>query len=200
MSPWAACRLIQEHSGIDTVLHFPTRGRNLLRVQGDLLAAHALGIRNVFVCMGDPTALGDHPEAASDTDVAPTGLIALITQAFNHGKDRAGASIGEATRFLAGTPNGPCNWDPAGIRHEFTIAYTVIDCTASNWDCWIYAYTYAPDWSSYEYVYFHCPVGTSTVLDWTALQSSSGPSCRSTRPTSRDLLSLRKIWVNVIAS
>jgi methionine synthase / methylenetetrahydrofolate reductase(NADPH) len=102
MSPWAACRLIQEHTGIDTVLHFPTRGRNLLRVQGDLLAAHALGIRNVFVCMGDPTAIGDYPEAASDADVAPSGLIALITQAFNRGTDRSGASIGEATRFLVG--------------------------------------------------------------------------------------------------
>ena len=54
MSPWAACRLIQEQVGIETVLHFPTRGRNLLRLQGDLLAVHALGIRNLFVCLGDP--------------------------------------------------------------------------------------------------------------------------------------------------
>ena len=48
MSPWAACRLIQEHVRIETVLHFPTRGRNLLRLQGDLLGVHALGIRNLF--------------------------------------------------------------------------------------------------------------------------------------------------------
>ena len=63
MSPWAVCSLIQRKVGIETTLHFPTRGRNLLRVQGDLLAAHALGVRNVFVVMGDPTAIGDYPDA-----------------------------------------------------------------------------------------------------------------------------------------
>ena len=73
MSPWAVCRLIEEQARIETVLHFPTRGRNLLRVQGDLLAAHALGIRNVFVVMGDPTAIGDYPEAMDDYDLLPSG-------------------------------------------------------------------------------------------------------------------------------
>src|SRR5581483_669853 len=53
MSPWAVCHLIQDRLKMETVLHFPTRGRNLLRVQGDLLAAHALNVRNLFVVMGD---------------------------------------------------------------------------------------------------------------------------------------------------
>jgi homocysteine S-methyltransferase len=61
MSPWAVCDLLHHQVGVDTTLHFPTRGRNLLRVQGDLLAAHALGIRNVFVVMGDPTAIATTP-------------------------------------------------------------------------------------------------------------------------------------------
>jgi methionine synthase / methylenetetrahydrofolate reductase(NADPH) len=73
MSPWAVCELVQREFGIETVLHFPTRGRNLLRVQGDLLAAHALGIRNVFVVMGDPTAIGDYPEAMDNYDLVPSG-------------------------------------------------------------------------------------------------------------------------------
>lgn len=102
MSPWAACHLIQQEAAIPTVLHFPTRGRNLLRIQGDLLAAHALGIRNVFVCMGDPTAIGDYPQAADHADVSPSGLIGLIAQNLNRGRDRSGASIGEATRFTVG--------------------------------------------------------------------------------------------------
>src|SRR3970040_2878205 len=63
MSPWAVCDLIQRRVNVETTLHFPTRGRNLLRVQGDLLAAHALGIRNVLVIMGDPTSIGDYPES-----------------------------------------------------------------------------------------------------------------------------------------
>jgi methionine synthase I (cobalamin-dependent)/5,10-methylenetetrahydrofolate reductase len=102
MSPWAPARLIHEHVGIDTVLHFPTRGRNLLRLQGDLLAAHALGIRNLFVCLGDPARIGDYPAATDNVDVVPTGLLELVTGSLNHGKDRAGESIGEPTSFVCG--------------------------------------------------------------------------------------------------
>lgn len=103
MSPWAVCNLLQQQIGIETVLHFPTRGRNLLRVQGDLLAAHALGVRNVFVVMGDPTAIGDYPNAADNYDVVPSGLIKLIKQGFNTGVDHAGSDIGQPTTFFAGT-------------------------------------------------------------------------------------------------
>ncbi len=102
MSPWAVCELIQRDVGIETTLHFPTRGRNLLRVQGDLLAAHALGIRNVFVVMGDPTSIGDYPEAMDDYDLVPSGLMKLISQRFNQGVDHAGSDIGQPTSFFVG--------------------------------------------------------------------------------------------------
>ncbi|HTG48676.1 MAG TPA: bifunctional homocysteine S-methyltransferase/methylenetetrahydrofolate reductase [Actinomycetota bacterium] len=107
MSAWAACRLVQEHVGVDTVLHFPTRGRNLLRLQGDLLGAHALGIRNLFVCLGDPVTIGDYPHGGDNVDVTATGLLALITEAFNTGVDRAGTSIGAPTSFFAGAAVAP---------------------------------------------------------------------------------------------
>jgi len=102
MSPWAVCELIQRDVGIETTLHFPTRGRNLLRVQGDLLASHALGIRNVFVVMGDPTSIGDYPEAMDDYDLVPSGLMKLIAQRFNQGVDHAGTDIGQPTSFFIG--------------------------------------------------------------------------------------------------
>ncbi|MBI4769961.1 MAG: bifunctional homocysteine S-methyltransferase/methylenetetrahydrofolate reductase [Chloroflexi bacterium] len=102
MSAWAVCHLIQREVKIETVLHFPTRGRNLLRVQGDLLAAHALGVRNLFVVMGDPTAVGDYPEAMDNYDVVPSGLIRLVKHNFNVGVDLGGSDIGGATSFLAG--------------------------------------------------------------------------------------------------
>ena len=102
MSPWAVCSLIQREFGIETVLHFPTRGRNLLRVQGDLLAAHAMDIRNVFVVMGDPTEIGDYPEAMDDFDLVPSGLIHLIKCGFNVGIDHAGVEIGQPTSFFVG--------------------------------------------------------------------------------------------------
>jgi methionine synthase / methylenetetrahydrofolate reductase(NADPH) len=102
MSPWAVCDLIQRTVNTETTLHFPTRGRNLLRVQGDLLAAHALGIRNVFVVMGDPTAIGDYPDAMDNYDLVPSGLIKLIKQNFNAGLDHAGTDIGQPTAFFVG--------------------------------------------------------------------------------------------------
>jgi homocysteine S-methyltransferase len=102
ISPWAVCQMIETRLGIETILHFPTRGRNLLRIQGDLLGAHALGIRNLFVCMGDPTRIGDYPDAMDNYDIVPSGLIRLIAQRMNAGVDQAGSSIGGATAFTVG--------------------------------------------------------------------------------------------------
>jgi 5,10-methylenetetrahydrofolate reductase len=116
MSPWAVCSLLQRRLNIETVLHFPTRGRNLLRVQGDLLAAHALDVRNVFVVMGDPTAIGDYPDAMDNYDLVPSGLIKLIKQGFNTGVDHAGADIGQPTSFFAGCA---LNLNPADWEAEF---------------------------------------------------------------------------------
>jgi len=102
MSAWAVCDIVQRRINVETTLHFPTRGRNLLRVQGDLLAAHSLGIRNVLVIMGDPTAIGDYPEAMDNYDLVPSGLIRLIKQGFNAGVDHSGTSIGQPTNFFVG--------------------------------------------------------------------------------------------------
>ena len=112
MSPWAVCHLIQTQLNLETVLHFPTRGRNILRVQGDLLAAHALNVRNIFVVMGDPTTIGEYPDAFNDYDVVPTGLIKLLKQGFNQGVDYGGAPLAQPTDFLVGcalnlTPTDP---------------------------------------------------------------------------------------------
>jgi homocysteine S-methyltransferase len=118
MSPWAVCELIQRDVGIETTLHFPTRGRNLLRVQGDLLAAHALGIRNVFVVMGDPTSIGDYPEAMDDYDLVPSGLMKLIAQRFNKGVDHAGSDIGQPTSFFVGAA---LNLMPKNLEREIKV-------------------------------------------------------------------------------
>ena len=115
MSAWAVCDVVQRQVGVETTLHFPTRGRNLLRVQGDLLAAHALGIRNVFVVMGDPTSIGDYPEAMDNYDLVPSGLIKLIKQGFNEGVDHSGTSIGQPTNFFVGAA---LNLSPQDIDNE----------------------------------------------------------------------------------
>jgi methionine synthase / methylenetetrahydrofolate reductase(NADPH) len=115
MSAWAVCDVVQRQVGVETTLHFPTRGRNLLRVQGDLLAAHALGIRNVFVVMGDPTSIGDYPEAMDNYDLVPSGLIKLIKQGFNAGVDHSGTSIGQPTNFFVGAALNLC---PPDVDNE----------------------------------------------------------------------------------
>ncbi|MEQ8674544.1 MAG: bifunctional homocysteine S-methyltransferase/methylenetetrahydrofolate reductase [Aggregatilineales bacterium] len=102
MSPWAVCHELHAQVGLETVLHFPTRGRNLLRIQGDLLAAHALDLRNLFVTMGDPTKIGDYPEAMDQYDIVPSKLIELIKTRMNDGMDMAGSSIGRPTAFTVG--------------------------------------------------------------------------------------------------
>ena len=102
MSAWAVAHLLQSQIGIETVLHFPTRGRNMLRVQGDLLASHALGLRNLFVVLGDPTRIGDFPDASDLNDVAPSRLIDVIKQGMNRGVDMAGNSIGKPSSFTVG--------------------------------------------------------------------------------------------------
>ena len=102
MSAWAVAHLLQTQIGIETVLHFPTRGRNMLRVQGDLLASHALGLRNLFVVMGDPTRIGDFPDASDVYDVAPSRLIDVIKGGMNQGVDMAGHSIGKPSNFTVG--------------------------------------------------------------------------------------------------
>jgi 5,10-methylenetetrahydrofolate reductase len=111
MSAWAVCDVVQRKIGVETTLHFPTRGRNLLRVQGDLLAAHAIGLRNVFVVMGDPTSIGDYPEATDNYDLVPSGLIKLIKQGFNMGLDHSGTSIGQPTSFFVGAALNLCPQD-----------------------------------------------------------------------------------------
>ncbi len=118
MSAWAAAYLVQKRVGLEAVLHFPTRGRNLLRIQGDLLAAHAMGIRNLFVTMGDPTRIGDYPEAMDSYDIVPTGLIQLIKQQFNQGVDKSGQSIDQPTSFVVGTA---LNLTPADPEREMKL-------------------------------------------------------------------------------
>jgi homocysteine S-methyltransferase len=128
MSPWACAYLIQQQVGIETILHFPTRGRNLLRVQGDLLASHALGVRNLFVVMGDPPQIGDYPEASDAQDLVPSGLLRLVHHSLNRGVDQAGNSIGQPTGFLAGCA---LNMGAADPDKEIGVLHKKLDAGAS---------------------------------------------------------------------
>ncbi|MEO8970879.1 MAG: bifunctional homocysteine S-methyltransferase/methylenetetrahydrofolate reductase [Ktedonobacteraceae bacterium] len=94
-------RLIQDHLGIETIIHFTTRDRNLMALQSELLGAHALGIRNILALTGDPVRVADYPNITGVWDVDSAGLISVI-QGLNEGHDAANASIGAHASFHIG--------------------------------------------------------------------------------------------------
>jgi methionine synthase I (cobalamin-dependent)/5,10-methylenetetrahydrofolate reductase len=107
MSASALCVLLQSKVGIDTILHYTCRDRNLLGIQSDLLGAHALGLRNILAITGDPPKLGDYPDATAVYDVDSVGLIRILDH-LNHGCDLAGNLIGPALGVHVG-----CGADPS---------------------------------------------------------------------------------------
>jgi len=107
MSAQSLCLLLEQKVGIDTILHYTCRDRNLLGIQSDLLGAHALGLRNILAITGDPPKLGDYPDATAVYDVDSIGLIRILDH-LNHGCDLAGKVIGPALGLHVG-----CGADPS---------------------------------------------------------------------------------------
>ena len=110
MSSLALASMISQQVGVETILHFTCRDRNLMGIQSDLMGAHALGIRNILALTGDPPRAGDYPNATAVFDVDSIGLIRVLKQ-LNAGTDLAGNSIGEPTRFLIGCAVNPASED-----------------------------------------------------------------------------------------
>jgi len=99
MSCIALAVMIQQQVGLETIIHFTTRDRNLMALQSDLIGAHSLGIRNVIALTGDPPRLGDYPNATAVYDIDSIGLIKILKR-LNEGHDWAGTSIGTNADFF----------------------------------------------------------------------------------------------------
>src|SRR5499427_1958390 len=93
--------LIEQQAGIETVLHYSCRDRNLLGIQSDLLGAHAMGVRNLMLVTGDPGRVGDYPDATAVFDVDSIGLTNVVAR-LNRGCDVGGQPIGSPTVFHLG--------------------------------------------------------------------------------------------------
>jgi 5,10-methylenetetrahydrofolate reductase len=106
MSALALAAILQRETGIETVLHFACRDRNVIGMQSDLLGGWALGLRNILAITGDPPKLGNYPDATAVFDVDAIGLTNLINR-LNHGLDLAGNPIGEPTGFSIGVGVNP---------------------------------------------------------------------------------------------
>lgn len=110
MNPLSASCLIQEQVGIEVMMHFACRDRNLLAVQADLLGAHALGVRNILAITGDPANIGDYPSATSVFDVDSVGLVRILSR-FNEGIDLAGYTVGLKCGFTIAVAFNPLAQD-----------------------------------------------------------------------------------------
>ncbi len=106
MSALSLAVQIQTQVGIETVLHFVCRDRNVIGMQSDLIGAYALGIKNILAVTGDPPKLGNYPDATAVFDVDSIGLVNILHR-LNSGFDIAGNPIGDRTGFFVGVGVNP---------------------------------------------------------------------------------------------
>ena len=126
LSALVMCALIQSQLGLETVFHVGCRHRNLVAVHSDLLGAHALGVRNVFVVMGDLPADGDYPDATVNKDITASGLMRLLAT-FNLGIGLNGVQLSEPTAFHIGCA---FNFGARDLERELDVLRRKLDAGA----------------------------------------------------------------------
>jgi len=106
LSALSTAVLLQQRLGIESVLHYACRDRNLLGIQADLMGAAAFDICNVLAITGDPPKLGPYPKATAVFDVDSIGLVGILRR-LNHGLDIGGSPIGSPAKFSIGVGANP---------------------------------------------------------------------------------------------
>ena len=122
MSNQALALLIQREVGIETILHYTCRDRNVLGIQSDLLGAAAVGVKNLICITGDPPKMGNYPDATAVFDVDAIGLVNIV-HSLNQGLDLGGNAIGIGTGFVIGVGANPglTDLDEEIRRFEFKV-------------------------------------------------------------------------------
>lgn len=106
MGAMATAVMVQQQVGIEAVLHYCCRDRNLLGMMSDILGAAALGLRNLLLITGDPPKMGPYPDATAVFDIDAIGLTNMVNK-LNHGLDIGNNPIGEPTAFSIGVGVNP---------------------------------------------------------------------------------------------
>ena len=122
MGAMATALMVQKEIGMEAVLHYCCRDRNLLGMMSDLLGAAALGLRNLLLITGDPPKMGPYPDATAVFDIDAIGLTNMVNK-LNHGLDIGNNPIGEPTAFSIGVGVNPgaVNMDEELRRFEWKI-------------------------------------------------------------------------------
>jgi len=118
MSALAAATVIERDLGLETIVHYTCRGREMFGMISDLLGAAAMGLRNVLVVSGDPPGTGPYPDAMTALDIDSIGLTNVV-QGLNRGVDPGGNSIRTPTRFVQGVELDPSAPDQERERDRF---------------------------------------------------------------------------------
>ncbi len=118
MSALATALIIEQQVGLETILHYACRDRNLLGMQSDLLGAAGLGLRNILAVTGDPPKLGPYPQATAVFDIDAIGLVNMLKR-LNTGLDLGGGSIGKPTSFSVGVGANPVAQDLPREKERF---------------------------------------------------------------------------------
>jgi len=106
MSPITMALFVHQRVGVETIVHFTTRDRNLMALQADLIGAHVLGLRNVLCLRGDSPSGSGYARAVGVWDVSPVGLIRVL-RGLNEGVDWAGNTMAQPTSFFIGAAANP---------------------------------------------------------------------------------------------
>ncbi|MCJ7491190.1 MAG: bifunctional homocysteine S-methyltransferase/methylenetetrahydrofolate reductase [Dehalococcoidia bacterium] len=101
MSAVSMAVMLHHQVGAETIVHFVTRDRNLIALEGDLLGGHVLGLRNILCLRGDPPRGPGYQRAIGVWDVGAIGLIRVL-KGMNEGVDASGNSIGQPASFFVG--------------------------------------------------------------------------------------------------
>lgn len=122
MSAQATAVLVEREIGIEAVLHYCCRDRNLLGMMSDLLGAAALGLHNLLIITGDPPKMGPYPDATAVFDIDSIGLTNMVNK-LNHGLDLGNNPIGKPTAFSIGVGVNPgaVNLDEEIKRFEWKV-------------------------------------------------------------------------------
>jgi len=113
-----SCIMIEREVGLETVMHYCCRDRNLLGMLSDLLGAAAAGLRNVLIITGDPPKMGPYPDATAVFDIDSIGLTNVVHR-LNRGMDPGRNEIGEPTRFVIGVGVNPVAVDRSREMSRF---------------------------------------------------------------------------------
>lgn len=106
-----AAAILSREVGVETIIHYTCRDRNMLGMISDLLGAAATGLNNLLLSSGDPSAIGQVPQANAVFDIDSIGLTNVVSQ-LNRGLDPGANPIGGPSKFVIGITAKPSPVDP----------------------------------------------------------------------------------------